>query len=112
MQSHLRLQISYCFFESGEVLRTGKNGEIRIAAKLGCAVEHACLAAHEQRLYSMRLDRRKDFEYRVQCQASHQRGNRIATTVLIRASVLPVKVDTMRPILRRQVLQVESSYAI
>jgi hypothetical protein len=33
-------------FESGEVLRTGKNGEIRIAAKFGCAVEHACLAAH------------------------------------------------------------------
>ena len=32
--------------EFGEICRAGKNGEIGIATKLCCAVEHACLAAH------------------------------------------------------------------
>ncbi len=53
------------FVESGEILRTGKNGEISVATELGCAVEHACLAAHQQCAHSVRADRRKDFEYRV-----------------------------------------------
>ena len=80
-------------------------GEIGVAAKLGCAVEYACLAAHEQRLYSMRLDRRKDFEYRVAYQASHQDRNKLATTFPIHASALAVTGDTTKPILRRRFLQ-------
>jgi hypothetical protein len=34
------------FFEFFKICRVRKNGEICIAAKLGCAVEYACLAAH------------------------------------------------------------------
>ncbi len=54
----------------------------------------------------MRSDRRKDFEYRVLDQASHQGRNKPATTFLIRASAPTVKGDTMMPTLRRRFLQV------
>ena len=53
----------------------------------------------------MRLDRRKDFEYRVAYQASHQGRNKLATTSPIRATVVVVTDDTMKPILRRRFLQ-------
>ncbi len=43
---HLRLQFLQGFVESGEILRAGKYREISVAAKVGCAAEHARLAAH------------------------------------------------------------------
>jgi len=55
-----------------EIRRLGQNGEIGGAAKLGCAVKHARLSAHEQGTDAMRAHRRKDFAYRVRDQASLQ----------------------------------------
>jgi hypothetical protein len=43
---YLGLQIAQGLFKSEKIFRGGKNSEISIAAKLGCAVKHACLAAH------------------------------------------------------------------
>ena len=34
--------------QAGEILRVGKQREVCVPAKLGCAVQHAGLAAHEQ----------------------------------------------------------------
>jgi hypothetical protein len=56
----------------------------------------------------VRSDRRKDFEYRVACQASHQGGNKLARAVPTRATARLVKGDTTRPIPHQQVLQVRS----
>jgi hypothetical protein len=98
------MSIKY-LIEFGEIFRTGKDGEISIATKLGCDVEYACLAAPEQRLYSGRLDRRKDFEYRVAYQTSHQGRNKLATIFPIHANALAVRGDTTKPIRRRRFLQ-------
>jgi hypothetical protein len=78
---------------------------VGIAAKLGCAVEYASLAAYEQRPHSVLLDRRKDFEYRVAYQVKHQGRSKLATTFRIRASALAVRADTTKPILRPRFLQ-------
>jgi hypothetical protein len=102
------MSIKY-LIEFGEIFRTGKDGEISIATKLGCDVEYACLAAPEQRLYSVRLDRRKDFEYRVRVQASHQDGGKFARVAQIQSTVRPGTVHTTPPILHQQVLRVGSS---
>ena len=88
--------------------RTGKNGEIGIATKLGCAVEHACLAAYYQCAHSVRADRRKDFEYLVRVQASHQDRGKFARAAPIQSSVRPGTVDTTPPIPLPQVLRVGS----
>ena len=64
--------------------------EISVAAKLGCAVEHARLAAHQQRVDSVRFDRRKDSEYRVRDQASLQVRGNIARVSGIHASARAV----------------------
>src|SRR6185436_3128580 len=44
--------------------------EVAVAAKLGRAVEHARLPAHEERPDAVRAHRRKDFVYRVRDQGS------------------------------------------
>ena len=58
--------------EPCKILSACKYGEVGAAAKLGCAVEYAGLAARQQRPHSVLLDRRKDFEYRVAYQVNHQ----------------------------------------
>ena len=68
-------------------------------------VEYARVAAREQRLHSMLPDRKKDFEYRVAYQMSHQGRNKLATTFPIHAIALAVRGDTTKPILRRRFLQ-------
>lgn len=93
------------FLESGKIPGACKDGQVGVAAKLGCAVKYACLTAHEQRLYSMHLDRRKDFEYRVAYQANRQDRNKLATTFPIHATALAVRDDAMKPIPRRRFLQ-------
>src|SRR5205085_1553956 len=79
--------------------------EVSVTAKLGCAVKHACLAAHGQRPQSMLADRREGFEYPVVYQASYQGRSKFATTFLIPASALAVRGDTTKPVLHRRVLQ-------
>jgi hypothetical protein len=57
----------------------------------------------------VRLDRRKDSEYRVAYQASHQGGSKFATAVQIGANAQAVKGDTTLPIPHQQLLRVRSS---
>jgi hypothetical protein len=47
-----------------EIRLLREDQKVDIFAKLGCAVEHAGLAAHKQRLNLMFLDRRKDLSDR------------------------------------------------
>ena len=65
----------------------GENGEIRVAAKLGRAVKHARLAAHEQGADAVRAHRRKDFAYRVRDQVSLRARDRFARVSRFPASV-------------------------
>src|SRR5438132_6966165 len=67
----------------------GENGEVRIAAKLGCAVEYARLSAHEQGANAVRAHRRKDFAYRVRDQVSLPGPGRFATASRFPANVAP-----------------------
>lgn len=66
----LRVEFRQCGGEPLEVRGLREDGEVRIAAKLRRAVEHAGLPARQERLHALRLDRRKDFAYRVRDQAS------------------------------------------
>jgi hypothetical protein len=43
----LGLQINKSAAQAHQVLRIGQNGKISVATKLGRAVKHACLAAHQ-----------------------------------------------------------------
>ena len=70
-----------------EVGGIGEDGEVRVAAKLGRAVEHARLSAHEQGADAMRAHRRKDFAYRVRDQVSLQVRDTFATIFRFPASV-------------------------
>src|SRR5579862_580971 len=81
------LKFSQCLSQSHEVGRVRKNGEVRVAAKLGCAVKYARLSAHEQGANAVCAHRRKDFEYRVQDQASLPVRHRFARVFRSPASV-------------------------
>src|SRR5437870_7018262 len=69
------LQFIHCFAKPRQILWGRQDCEVRIAAKLGCAVEYARLAAHQQRANSVRANRRKDFEYRVPDQVNRPISN-------------------------------------
>lgn len=105
MKSVLCSLTALLIFSTAHVANAATVPPVGVAAKLGCAVEYACLTAHEQRPHAMLPDRRKDFEYRVAYQANHQGRSKLATTFLIRASALAVTGDTTKPILRRRFLQ-------
>ena len=80
----LRLQLVERRLQAGEVFRVGENRQIGIAAKLGRAVKHAGLPAHEKRLHLALADRGKDFAYRVRDQ-----GNLLGRDKSAKASRFP-----------------------
>ena len=77
--------------EMAEVRRVRQDHDIDVATKLRRAVEHARLAAHEQRAHAMLLDRRKDFDYRARDQ-----GNRLGRGKWTRVSGFPPSVATAK----------------
>ena len=86
-----RFGLQFCerLAQAREIGGVSKDGEIRVAAKLGRAVEHARLSAHEQGADAMRAHRRKDFAYRVRDQASLRARDRSARVSRSPASVRP-----------------------
>jgi hypothetical protein len=64
------LKFRQCFSQPREIRGIGEDGEVRVAAKLGRAEEHARLSAHQQGADAVRAHRRKDFAYRVRDQVS------------------------------------------
>ena len=50
------LEFVHCFAKPRQILWRRQDCEVRIAAKLGCAVEHARLAANQQRAHAVRAD--------------------------------------------------------
>src|ERR1700722_1521194 len=68
----LGLKFGECLAQSRQVGGVGKDDEIGVAAKLGRAVKHARLSAHEQGADAVRAHRRKDFACRVRDQVSLQ----------------------------------------
>ena len=79
-------------------------GQVCIAAKLGCAVEHAGLAAHEEGADAVLLDRRKDFAYRVRDQASLPASGNRPRVSRSRPTARRASGGTNPPIPRRQVV--------
>ena len=73
--------------QAREVRGVGEDGEVGVAAKLGRAVEHARLSAHEQGADAVRAHRRKDFAYRVRNQVSLPARGRSARVSRFPASV-------------------------
>ena len=88
-RNELGLELGERGAQSREVGGVGENGQVCIAAKLGCAVEHAGLTAHEEGADAVLLNRRKDFAYRVRDQVSLQARDKPA-----RASRFPASVPT------------------
>lgn len=72
--------------ETGKIFRVREDREICVAAKLGRAVEHAGLAAHEQGADLVPADRGKDFAYRVRDQESLRGRDRFARAARFRAN--------------------------
>jgi hypothetical protein len=83
----VRLRIRKRFAQTREVRGVGEDGEVRVAAKLGRAVKHARLSAHEQGADAVRAHRRKDFAYRVRDQVSLRARGRFARVSRFPASV-------------------------
>jgi len=99
------LLFNYSRSEAIQVRFVGRNHNIAIAAKLRCAVEHARLAAHKQVAYLVAGKRRKDFDYRVRDQVSHQLLSRTATTLPTHASAPAATCSTtLAKILHRREL--------
>src|SRR5439155_13958507 len=65
----LRLKLGEEVPEPLQVGLVDEQGQVDVAAKLRCAVQHAGLAAHEQALDPVRPDQRKGSAYRVLAQA-------------------------------------------
>jgi hypothetical protein len=84
------LEFGESFPETSKIGGVGKNCQIGVAAKLGCAVKHAGLTAHEQSANAVPSHRRKDFAYRVRDQANLQGRDRFAIVSRFRSSVAPV----------------------
>lgn len=75
-----------CRFEMGQVPGICQDHQMQVAAKLRGAVEHARLAAHEQRSRATLPDRRKGFEYRAPAQAILPARDRYPTVSWTRGS--------------------------
>ena len=67
---HVRLQLIDRRLQPGEVGGIRHHEDVRVATKLRTAVQHARLAAHQQRAHAIPPDRRKDFEDRAPGQAN------------------------------------------
>ena len=98
----LRLQRVQCFRQPGEVVSVGQYRDIRVPAKLCCAVEHARLAAHQQVLDAARSQGQKDFENRVRDQASLRSPKRNPKAFGFPTSAVGVSCDTTVPIRLRK----------
>jgi hypothetical protein len=81
-------QFSQRLLQSRQIGGVGKDGEIGVAAKLGRAVKHAGLPAHEQGADAVRAHRRKDFAYRVRDQGILPARDRSAKVSRFPASVV------------------------
>jgi hypothetical protein len=86
-RDHFRLEVIKCSLQTREVCVLGEDREIRVTAKLGRAVKHAGLAAHQKRFDPVPADRGKDFEYRVRDQGCLRVRDRSAISAATRASV-------------------------
>ena len=75
--------------QPGDVGGVSQYRKVRVAAKLGRAVKHARLSAHEQGADAMRVHRRKDFAYRVRDQVSLPARDSFAKASRSPASVAP-----------------------
>src|SRR5947207_2395380 len=80
-------QIRKCLPEARKVFGVRQNRKVGVPAKLGRAVEHARLSAHEERAHAPLAHRRKDFAYRVRDQVSLRARGRFARVSRFPASV-------------------------
>ena len=55
-RDNFRLELAHRLAKPRQILRGRQDSEVGIAAKLGCAVEYARLAAHQQRAHAVRAD--------------------------------------------------------
>ena len=83
--------------QSRKIVFIGENDNVTIPTKLGRAVEHASLTAHQQVPNFVGSQRRKDFEDRVRDQASLLLVERIARASSTRASGLMAPSNTILP---------------
>jgi hypothetical protein len=102
------LEFRQSFSQSREIGNVCDDGEIRIAAKLGRAVEHARLPAHEQCADALCAHRRKDFAYRVRDQVNLPARDRFARVSRFPASVERESADTTRPTRLQPIVRAES----
>ena len=86
--------------KAGDIRLLREETKVGVFTKLGRAVKHARLAAHEQRFDAMRPDRRKDFDYRAPDQASLPGRGKWSTVSGFLPNVLPESVYTRPAILR------------
>src|SRR6266404_1584892 len=94
--------------QSREICWARDKRKIDIPAKLGRAVQHASLPAHQQGANSVLFDRRKDFVYRVRDQASPLAKGTLPRAWPIPANAPSVSGSTTLPIPHRLVLQPKS----
>jgi hypothetical protein len=71
---HIGLKFIKRTSETIEVLAGGKNGEISVPAKLGCAVQYVGLTAHQEGFDAVTVHRGKDFGNRAPAQAGPPTG--------------------------------------
>lgn len=95
---HRRLQIGEGPSQAREVGGASEYGEVGVAAELGCAVQNAGLATHQQRAHPSRFDRRKDCAYRVRDQAILRGRGTSATASRSPGSAAAGRGRTSRPI--------------
>jgi hypothetical protein len=81
------LQFGERLAQTREIGGVGEDDKTSVAAKLGRAVKHARLSAHEQGANALRAHRRKDFAYRVRDQVSLRARDRSAKVSRFPASV-------------------------
>ena len=106
----LGVQFAHGKLQSSEVLGVGQDEQIGIPAKLGRAVKHASLTAHQQGTDLARCHRRKDFPYPARDQANLQCLGRTPRVRHSRANVPRVSSGTTPPIPRSQCPRVEACW--
>ena len=88
--------------EAVEIGDIGNDDEIRVSAKLRPAVQHAGLAAHQERPHAIPLDRRKDSENRARGQANLPASGMPPTAYCSPRAVAAASARTKPPIPRHR----------
>src|ERR1051325_2607440 len=104
----LSLQLTQGVIQTPQILCMGQDHQIGVAAKFGCAVEHASLPPHQQGTDPVRCHRRKDFAYPARDQGTLQWRGNAPRARRWHASVPAASSDTTLPILLRRYPRVES----